>query len=144
MVQSVLLRAFFFAAKLTLLFVRPTDIVQSLLHPNTFHKKLSHHITALICPFLINVCSQHSLDRIQPNSFLQFLTVVFSCPLSPVYSLGLSQKHVLHILRANHSHVHRHLFFKCQGGPVRPLDAQISGLAHNNSCSHDSSTSIFS
>ena len=67
--------------------------------------------------------------RIQPN-FFQLLTFVFGCPISPIYRSGFPQKHFIHILRAGHSHVHRHQPFKHQSVPLWPLDAQISGLAH--------------
>ena len=47
---------------------------------------------------------------------------------------GLFQKHLLNVLRAGHSHVHHHLPFEQQGVPMRPLDAQVTGLAHDGSC----------
>ena len=53
----------------------------------------------------------------------------------PVGHSGSSQKHVFfYILREDDSHVHRFLSFKHQGVPLWPLDAQVTGLAHNGSC----------
>ena len=38
-----------------------------------------------------------------------------------------------HVLRADHSHVHRHLFLKQQGMPLRPLDAKNANVPHDRS-----------
>ena len=46
----------------------------------------------------------------------------------------VSEACVFYILREDHSHVHRFLSFKHQGVPLWPLDAQVTGLAHNGSC----------
>ena len=39
-----------------------------------------------------------------------------------------------HVLRADHSHVHRHLLLKQDGVPMWLVDAQVTGLAHDSSC----------
>ena len=56
------------------------------------------------------------------------------CPLPPADCSGLLQKHFLHIFWANVSHVHSCLPFKYQSVPIRPLDTQITCLAHHCSC----------
>ena len=39
-----------------------------------------------------------------------------------------------HVLRADHSPVYHHMPSQNQGVPLRPLEAQITGLAHDGSC----------
>ena len=91
-------------------------------------------LRCFICPLFIDFSSQHSLDRIQPNSLLQHNTLACCCPCIPQENPGLLQMHLLHILRANHPHVNLHLLFKQLGVPQSPLDAQVTGLAHYRSC----------
>ena len=90
-VQPVLLRAFFFVTSSTLLFVRPTTLIQTSLHPTSFHDKLPRHMLVFVCPRLVCLSSQQSLDRIQPHSSFQLLTLVFGCPLLPIDHPGLFQ-----------------------------------------------------
>ena len=58
----------------------------------------------------------------------------FCCPVLPVDCPGLLHKHLLHIFRANLSHVNSSVAFKNQSVPVRPLHSQISSFTHNPSC----------
>ena len=44
------------------------------------------------------------------------------------------QKHLFHVLRADHSHVHRHLLLKQPGVPMWPFDAKIASLALDCRC----------
>ena len=79
----------------------------------------------------VGVHKQHSLDRLQTYSFFQLHTLVLCCPSLPIDHPGLFQQHILHILRASHSYVHRHLHLKQQGVPLWPLDAKIASFAHD-------------
>ena len=54
-----------------------------------------------------------------------------SCFAAHVFQLMhrcLLLKHLLHLLRADHSHVHHHQSFKHQGVPLWPLNAQVANL----------------
>ena len=104
------------------------------LHPSSFHNNLSHHIAVLVCPCSIRLPPQQSSNRIKPCSSAQFVTHVSGCPLLPISRSDLFQKHFLHVTRANKSHVHPVLSAKQQCVPLRPLDAQVTSLAHNSSC----------
>ena len=53
----------------------------------------------------------------QPRSFIQLLTLALCCPFRPIDHPSLCQKHLLHVLRADHSHIHRRLLFKKQCVP---------------------------
>ena len=88
----------------------------------------------LFRPHLICPSSQHSMDRLQPHSFLQLFVLVPCCPSAPTDHPGLPQKHILCVLWANSSHVHRHPPFKQQGLPLWPADAEITSFAHDGSC----------
>ena len=87
-----------------------------------------------ICPRLVGLPSQHSLDRLH--------TLLLSAPhgrgwlpnFLPMEHPGLFQKDLLDVLRANHSHVHRHLSLKWQGVLLWPLDAEIPSFADHGSC----------
>ena len=59
------------------------------------------------------------------------------CPFPPIDHPGLLQNHLFHVLWADHSHVHRHLLFKVQCVPLRPLAAQGTVLTHD--CARKSS-----
>ena len=74
--------------------------LQSLLHPSSFHKNLSHHITVLVCPLFIRLPSQHGSSRIKSYSFAQFLTLVSGRPLLPIGCSDLLQRHFFHVPRA--------------------------------------------
>ena len=105
-----------------LLFIRPPNVIQSFLHPSFFHNQFPRYIAVIVCPSVVSLPSQHSLDRPQAHSFFQLLTLVLCCPILPTDHPGLFQKHLLHVLRAN-SHVHRHLPFKskvCHCGNLMP------------------------
>ena len=71
MVQSVLLRAVFRVAASTLLFVRPPNILQSILRSHPPSTQLPHHICGARQSTL-RWSTFSSLDWLQPNSFLQF------------------------------------------------------------------------
>ena len=114
--QPVFLRAFFSVAASTILLVRPTNFVHSVLRPTALSRCGAYLSTILWT-------SQHGLDWLQPNSFLQFFALVFGCPLLQIDHPGLFQQHLLHFLRTDHSHVLRDLPFKEQRVPLRPLDA---------------------
>ena len=53
----------------------------------------------------------------------------FAAHFFPKDCPGPLQKHFLHIFWANASHVYSHITFEDQCMPMRPLDAQITGLA---------------
>ena len=111
MVQTVLLSAFFFVASATLLFAWPTNVVQAFLNPTSFHDQLPRHTSVLICPRLIRLTSQHSLDRLQPYFFFQLRMLVICCPRLPINHPGLVSKACSsRPAGRHHSHVHRHLF----------------------------------
>ena len=70
------------------------------------HSATSFLIT-LRCHASICISSQYRLDRLQPHSFLQLVMLLVCCPFLPTdHHHGLFQKHFLHILRADHYHVH--------------------------------------
>ena len=85
-------------------------------------------MSVLVCPSFVGIPSKHSLDWLQPRSFLQLLTLMRRRPSLPIDHPGLLQKHLFYVLRADHSHVHRHLSLKHQDVPLRPLNAQIAGF----------------
>ena len=103
--------------------------MQSFLHPSSFHDQLPQHIAVHVCPRFVGLPSQHSLGRLQPQSFHQLFALALCCPFLPLDHPGLLQKHLLHIRRADHSHVHYYLTFKHQGVPLWPVAAQMTGLA---------------
>ena len=49
-------------------------------------------------------------------------------PISSADHPGSLHEHFVHVLRADHSHVQRHLHLKHQGVPLWPLGAQITGF----------------
>ena len=65
-----------------------------------------------VCPRFVALPLQHSLIRLQQHSFFQLLTLENCCPSLPMDHGGLLQKHLFHVLREDHSHVHHHLSFK--------------------------------
>ena len=130
----LLLRAFVLVADSTLLFIRPTNVEESFLHPSSSHDQFPRRISVLISPRLVALSSQRSLDSFQSLSLFKLLTLVLRCPFLPVDHPGLLQKHLFYVLRADHSRVHCHLPFKNQGVPLRPLDAKIASLARDGSC----------
>ena len=71
-----------FAALLTLLFVRPTNVINSSLRPSFFHDQVPHHIAVLVCPRLGGLPSQHRLDWFQPTHAFKSLTLVCWLPIS--------------------------------------------------------------
>ena len=87
-------------------------LYKAFLHPTSFHDKLPRQTPIPVCPHLMCFSSQCSLDRLQPHSFFQLLTIVPCAPSLPTDHPGLFQPHLLYVLRADHSHVHRHLFLK--------------------------------
>ena len=74
--------------------VRPTSIIQSFLHPSSFHDQPPHHIAVRVCPRFVGLTPQHSLDGLQPHSFFQLLTLVLCGPFLPTDHPGLFQKHL--------------------------------------------------
>ena len=67
---------FFFVTDSTLLFLRPPNVAQSVLHPSSFHNQFPRRMSVLVWPRLVGLPSEHSLDWLQPLSFFQLLTVV--------------------------------------------------------------------
>ena len=59
----------------SLIFVRPPNIVHSLLNPSFFHDQLPQHIEEFVCPLFIGLPSQQSLDWSQAHS----VTLMFGC-----------------------------------------------------------------
>ena len=116
----------------TLPFVRPTNVVQSFLHPFSSHDQFAHHIAGLVGSTTRWSFFAAWLDWLQPNSFLQFLTLVLGCPCLPKDLPGLRQMHLFHTLRPNHSRVHRHVPLK------KSKCAENTSPAHERSsrCSH--------
>ena len=57
-------------------------------------------------------------------------TLALGGPSLPTDHPDLFQKHLLHVLRANHSHVTATSSSKQQGVPPRPLGAKIGSFAH--------------
>ena len=110
LVQPVLFRTFNFAVHLAPS-SRPTNQCRAI----SSAPILIRHIAVLVCPPLVGFASQHSLDWLQPHSFLQLLALVFGCSLLPMDHPGLFQQHLLHVVRADHSHVLRQLPFKKPG-----------------------------
>ena len=106
-------------------FVRPANVVQSFLHLPSYDQFL-RHMSVLVCQRFIGFSSQHSLEWLQPRCFFQLLTLVLCCPFLPIHHSGLFQKHLLHILWASLPHVRRHLSFKQQSVPLRPLNASLT------------------
>ena len=111
------------------------NVVQSFLHPSSSYDQvlrtcpcLSVHASLVFLRGIAWIGSRHT-----PH-FSQLLTLVLGCPFLPIDLPGLLQRHLFHVLPADHSHVHRHLPFKKLGVPLWPLDAQITSLAHDGSC----------
>ena len=98
---------------------------QSFLYPTAFHNQFPRQMPVLVCPPFLGLSSQHSLGWIPPYCFIQLFTLVLCCPSFP---LGMLQLHLFHVLRADHTHVHRHSSLKPQGVPLWPPDAQITGF----------------
>ena len=76
------------------LLIRPTSIIQSFLHPSSFHDQPPHHIPVRVCPRFVGLTPQHSLGGLQPHSFFQLLTLVLCGPFLPIDHPGLLQKHL--------------------------------------------------
>ena len=87
----------------------------------------SPHVDACLS-ILLWLASQQSLDWFKPHSLFQLFTLVLCCPFPPKDHPGLFQEHLLHILWADHSHVHRHLLVKQQVAPLYPLNTKITGF----------------
>ena len=89
----------------------------------------------LFSPIFLRFQALQSQSRFQPNTLPQFFILVLCCPLLPVDCPGLLQQHLPHILRTNTCLISIvSIALQCQGVPMRPLNAQISGLAHHRSC----------
>ena len=67
-VLPVFLRAFFHVTA-SLLFVRPTNVVRSFLHPSSFHDQLPHHMAMLMCPWVVGLPSQFRRGSYHTPSF---------------------------------------------------------------------------
>ena len=78
--------------------------------------------------------SSHSLDC--PPTQTPSFNASHSCLAVnfPKQCLGLLQKHLLHILRADQSHVHLHFVIKLCGIPLRPGKTQVAGVTSYGSC----------
>ena len=92
--------------------IRPTNVVEFFQRPSSFNTEFPRHISVLVCPRFVGLPLQHSLIWLQQHSFFQLLTLENCCTSLPMDHGGLLQKHLFHVLRTDHSHVHHHLSFK--------------------------------
>ena len=79
----VSLSSIFFTASLAFAFIRPTNVEKSLLHPVSFQKHFSGHVSMLLSQLSLRL-SQQGQRRPQPNTRLQFFIVMLCCPLLPL------------------------------------------------------------
>ena len=127
MIQPVIIRAFFVTSS-ALLFVQPTNVVRSFLHPTSFHDQLPRHMSVLVCPRFSWLASQHRLDWLPPP--LRPSTPD-TCALLPTSSSRPSWL-------ASEAYLSR----PAGRPPSCPLPAaqrttqsvQVTGLAHDGSC----------
>ena len=90
MVQLVLLRPFFLVTASTPLLVRPMSCNLFGTEPPSTTSFLVT-LSVLVCPRLMCLSSQQSLDRFQPHPFLQLFTIVLCCPSLPIPSWLVSK-----------------------------------------------------
>ena len=111
------------------------SVEKSLLHPASFQNQLSGNVSMLFSPISFRLLAQQSQSRLQPRStLLQFFKFMLCCQLLPIDFSGLLQPS--HLLGKPIS-CHFSVASEYQGVPMRPLDTQITGLAHH--CSYRSS-----
>ena len=104
-------------ASLTLTFVRPACVEVSF-------------IAKLFGPLSPRILPQESWSWFGLGLFIFMLC----CPLLPIDCSDLLQEQFLHIFWSNISHFDVSVAFENQCVPMRPLDTQITGLAHHCSC----------
>ena len=85
-------------------------------------------MSVLVCPRFSPLSSQYSFGSAPA-------TLLLSAPHTrAVLSITSSRPSLLVFQQTDHSHVQRHLPVEQQAVPMRPFDAQVTGLAHDGSC----------
>ena len=75
-----------------------------------------------VCLYLYMQCGKVFCSQIgSSHTLFWLLTLLFGGPVLPTDHPGLFQKHLLHVLRVDHSHVHCSLLLKHQAVPLWPL-----------------------
>ena len=123
-------------------FFTSANVAHSVPHPSSFHGQ-PHHIEVVVCPRLVGLSSQHRLKCHHPNYFFQLLARV-CLPTSSTRRSWLF-KNSIFVTSCGQTTLMPTATgsSKKEGVPPQPLDAKISGLAHDGSCrlSHLSPTS---
>ena len=75
----------------------------------SFHDQFPRHMSVLVRARCVSLPSQQKLGLAPATTpSFNFSHWCFFCQFLPVDHPGLFQKHLFHVLRAHHSHIHRH------------------------------------
>ena len=132
-VEPVLFGTFLLVTSLTLTFVRPTDVVEFLLHPTSFQYQFSGQVSMLFSPHSLSSCAtrpvpapaKYTPSILHTHALLLTSSNGLCWPVAKAFSSHLLGKHIS---------CQFFVAFKYQGVTLRPLDTQTTGLAHHRSC----------
>ena len=86
-----------FVSRIILVIILATMVI---IFSAPIHNHILRHMSVLVCPRFICISSQCTLDRLQPHSLLQLLTLMLCCPLLP-QGVGEISGHVILQLHQN-------------------------------------------